>query len=506
MAGSARWDDLTFELKTNAHPPLFFLLLRGIVRHGYFWLYRAISIGAGVGSIVVVGLVARKLLAWPALQLWCAFAFAVSTDAIAISAEIRSYQLAVFLVLLAFLSWLDMFPNSGEPIRIGPYIQFALWSSLAVLTHYSAAFFLVACVVVPLLLRRFTGKSLLPATAALGFPCAVFAVEYVVHAGAQPMQGYLVDFYRTGTAHERLFSFISRNIVNFFNLFSPVQLHNAFVVLLLVVGFAALAVQVIRSRFATRATLRLAALIVLEILAASLVNKYPFGGMLRHQYIAGPFLLIAAFVVLDALVKRASPVLRTSLAAALLIGCTANLIVEGPKVIFYPGVVLLRNEFAVWRAAFPNARAIYLDHWAVIGYFIHTNDQPRTFVQRVADDAVIDEYRLPNGTEIFYDKTRILLNFSEPSLYKSLAASLRASGVKELAVFFYSAGDVPIDQSPAELEALIIRKAADQGLSTSKVVVGRTSLAAGFSLKEPTSITPTSPATPTSTGVRHNFH
>ena len=48
MAASARWTDLSFELRTNSHPPLFFLLLRGIERLGIAF-YRSISIAAGVG-------------------------------------------------------------------------------------------------------------------------------------------------------------------------------------------------------------------------------------------------------------------------------------------------------------------------------------------------------------------------------------------------------------------------------------------------------------------------
>jgi 4-amino-4-deoxy-L-arabinose transferase-like glycosyltransferase len=91
MASSARWTDLSFELRTNAHPPLFFLLLKAIVRLGNIALYRSISIAAGVGSIVAVGLIARRLLDSPILQLLCAAVFALSTDAISVSVEIRSY-------------------------------------------------------------------------------------------------------------------------------------------------------------------------------------------------------------------------------------------------------------------------------------------------------------------------------------------------------------------------------------------------------------------------------
>lgn len=128
-----------------------------------------------------------------------------------------------------------------------------------------------------------------------------------------------------------------------------------------------------------------------------------------------------------------------------------------------------------------------MDHWGVIAWFIHTSDQPRSFVRTIPGDAPIDEYHIPggppDGAEIFYDKTRNLLDFSDPSLYRSLAACLRASGVKELTLFFYSPGDASIDQAPDDLKNRITQRAADQGLTTSKVVIGRTSLSAGFRLR-----------------------
>ena len=479
MASSARWADLSFELRTNAHPPLFFLLLRGIVRLGYVGLYRSISIASGVGSIIVVGLIARRILDSPIMQLLCAAAFALSTDAIAVSVEIRSYQLAVLLVLLAFLAWLAMFSESDGRVSPGSCIAFAICSSLAVFSHYSAVFFLGACVIASLLFRVRLRRSI-----ALAFPCAVFAVEYVVHAGAQPMQGYLFDFYRSGTPNESLVSFVTRNSRNFFNLFSPLEIQGdaIFLLIALLVGTVAIRGFLRRWRSLPGAAILLAIVIVLELLTASLADKYPFGGMLRHEYIAGPFLLIASFVVLDALISLAPQPLQYAIPALLLTASVANAVIGVPKLIFFPGVVLMKDEFNAWRSAFPDARAVYVDHWGVIGHFIHTSDQPRQFVRRIPDDAVIDEYRVPGGIDIFYDKTRIVLDLSDPSVYRSFAACLRTSGVKELTLFFYSPRDVPIDQPPGKLESTVAQKAAEQGLTTTRIVVGGTFLAAGFKL------------------------
>ena len=222
---------------------------------------------------------------------------------------------------------------------------------------------------------------------------------------------------------------------------------------------------------------------VLELLVASLARKYPFGGLLRHQYIAGPFLLIAAFVLLDDLVSRLGSIMRRAIPAVVLAAVVLNLVVEWPTLIVYPGVVLLTEEYNAWRAAFPDTHAVYLDHWGVIGYFIHTKDRPRHFVRRIKDRAHIDQYHVPDGVEIFYDKTRDNLDLSDPSVYRSFASCLRDSGVGELSLFLFLAGDKPFDLSPHDLETLIVQKAAEQGLIASKVVAGPTTAFADFKLR-----------------------
>ena len=480
MASSARWTDLSFELRTNAHPPLFFLLLRGIVRWGNVALYRSISIAAGVGSIILVGLIARRILASPILPLVCAAVFALSTDAISVSIEVRSYQLMIFFVLLAFWAWQQMFPAAGEPVGIGYYFLFAIASSLAVLTHYSAVFFLGACVIVSAMFLR---QSRVRVAFALSFPCVIFAAEYFVHAGAQPMEGYLFDFYRSGTHGEAMPHFLLRNFRNFFNLFSPVQVRGTGVSLLVILLLCLTAVWSFRKSSGTLRNMAMifAAVTVLELLAASLIDKYPFGGMLRHQYIAGPFLLLAAFAVLDVVLDE-FPLAsyQYAIPALILTASAANVVVEGPKLVWYPGVVLASNEFNAWRAAFPGPRAVYVDHWGVIGFFIHTADQPRTFVRSIPGDATIDEYRIPDGTKIFYDKSRILLDFSDPSVYRGFAACIKNSGIKELTVFFFSAVDKTINEPQGALEATVRRKAAEQGLVATRIIVTPTLLAASF--------------------------
>jgi hypothetical protein len=509
MATGARWNDVAFELRTNAHPFLFFALLRGLLKLWPAAPYRFISVAAGTGSIAVVWLIGRRIFQSSITQLLCTTGFALSVAAIAVSTMIRSYQLAVFFVLIAFLAWLDVFSDAGRVdgrFNGRSLVVLSFCSSLALLSHYSALFFMAAAVAVPVLLaalshhfrRRFTSitaKQVIAFVLAFALPFVVFAVEYWVHIRHQLMQGYAAEFYWRGTPNESAVAFALRNLRNFNNLFSPVEVQSSGALIVVVTALAVAAVVAIlerRHRKPERTEMYAAALgfaIVIsgELLVASLARKYPFGGLLRHQYIAGPFLLIAAFALVDYFLSTSSPIAQR-VASVLLIGAmAANLAVQWRRLIVYPGEVILKSEFDTWKSAFPGARGVYVDHWGVIAYLIHTDRIPRHFIRRIPDLARIDQYHItdgtPGGSEIFYDKTRDNLNFSDPSIYESFAACLRGSGLKELTLFFISAGDKPFDRPPAEMERVIARMAAEHGLVATRIVASPNSAFAGFQLR-----------------------
>jgi hypothetical protein len=466
MAARPRWADLAFELGTNAHPPLFFFLLGWVERLRQPALYRAISIAAGTGSIVMAGLISRRIFESPLIQFACAAAFAFSLDAIAISDEIRSYQLAIFFVLVAFYAWLEM---RSESLRA--CILFAAASSLALLSHYSAIFFVAACAI--LTLPRLRLRSVV----ALAVPLILFIAEYFLHAGAQDVQGYLFDFYFGKTAGEALPTFLLRNFHNFFNLFSPLTLTSAPAALAIIV-FCALAAWAGRGK--SSPLILAAGVIVLEMIAAATLGKYPFGGMLRHQYIAGPFLLLTAFAVLD----RMSPkVPRAVIPALALCASVAGFAAQRTSLVRFPGAVIGTEQYQAWRAAFPHAPAVYVDHWSVISYFIHTSTEPRTFVRHIPDSADIDEYSTPGGIDIFYDKSRELTELADPALYASVASCLRTSGLSEIAIFFMSPDGQPLDLHNGKLESIIADLAARRGLRLTRFAPGPDYAAAGFTLR-----------------------
>jgi len=493
MASAPRWRDLAYELNAEAHPPAFYLLLKALLTLGHGkLLYRCIALVPGAGSVVLIGLIARKLLRSQSAALLCAGALALSTAAITISIEVRQYQLMVFLLLVAFNALLAMW-SADVPPRSRDYAIYIVSAALALLCHYSTIVFLGACVVVAAarlaLDANWRRQQDWRLAASLLSPLALFAYLYITHARRLPPLGYLYDFYWRQTPGETLSGFLLRNFQNFWNLFALVDVRNRTVFLSLasLLGLLSLVIVYRTRRPGDRSGLAifLPAVMVGELVALSIARAYPFGGLLRHQYVVGPFLILAAFVVVDRLASLMGGRARGALLASIGLLLIGSLVVRWPRLVVFPNFVMYTEAFNRYRAEFPDARAVYVDHWGVIGYFIHTDDRRRRFVRRIDDVFAIDEYRMnapAGGVEIFYDKSRYVLDMRKASLYRSLSRCLKQSGVKELTLFFFSPGDVPLKDSEATLRRVITQTAAEQGLTATKVVVGPTTVFAGFEL------------------------
>ena len=495
MASAPRWKDLAYELHAEAHPPVFYLLLKALLMLGHSkLLYRCIALVPGTGSVLLIGLIARKLLRSSALALLCAGALALSTAAITISIEVRQYQLVVFLILIAFDAFLAMW-TAGASLRTRHYVVYAVSSSLAVGCHYSTVVFLGACAVLAGVRQVFDSSWGLQRAwrlaTSLASPLALFGYLYITHGRRLPILGYLYDFYWRQTPGETLTGFLSRNFENFWNLFAPFESRNRAVVLSLAAGFGLSSFVIVfrtrGSRDRSLLPILLAGVMVSELVGLSIARAYPFGGLLRHQYVVGPFLILAVFVVIDQLASFVGRRARFAIMASTGLLLIGNLVVRWPTLVVFPNAVVYTEQFNRYRAAFPNARAVYVDHWGVIGYFVHTDDRPQRFVRRIDDVFEIDQYHIDGpsaGVEIFYDKSRYVLDIRLASLYRSLAKCLRQSGVKELTIFFFTPGDVPLKDDPETLRRIVTQTAAEEGLTATKVVAGTTTIFAGFELRE----------------------
>ncbi|HSH75909.1 MAG TPA: glycosyltransferase family 39 protein, partial [Longimicrobiales bacterium] len=137
------------EATATAHPPLYFLILRGValVTTDFGWL-RAVALLSGVAAVHVLVLVGREVggrgvRAW-LTGLLAGLLVAVSPRAVSLSQVIRPYMLLVLLLASALLFLLRY-----RRTRAGRHLAaYPAAMTLALTLHYSAALAMAAFVLV----------------------------------------------------------------------------------------------------------------------------------------------------------------------------------------------------------------------------------------------------------------------------------------------------------------------------------------------------------------------
>lgn len=219
IATQNRWRIFVSEWKADAHPPLFYLLLRFCAKLSRSrFAYRIPSVVPGVASIYLLGLVARRLFSSSALALVGAGAYGLSTTLIEIFCDVRGYALALFFVIASFWCLVTFLEPPAKPGNWRALLAFSVLVSLGILTEYYVVFFLAACVVLVLQhlvinlafrehLAHFAPTNPVAVAAVCVLPSFTMAWLYVVHLRIQPStENNVLDFYWTG--HNSLSAFI----------------------------------------------------------------------------------------------------------------------------------------------------------------------------------------------------------------------------------------------------------------------------------------------------------
>jgi hypothetical protein len=310
VAAGSDWSEVWAEMMRNAHPPLFYLIIRGVRALGLGVVgLRVPSVVCGVLAIPALHLATRALVGRRAAAL-AALTIAVSPGAILQSQVIRPY--AMQLALLGFLLFaLARFAERRERRQLAAVGALALAS---VLLHYGSLPALGAAALaggVLVLAGRLPGRSALrlaaaatPAALAAGVLAFTHVAQDLVGSSVQlrAQQSWLRPFFHAGlrdlwtaTGGLLLYSFGSRG--------APVA------GVALAVGLVAACVE----RRLLLATFALASLGLAATL--SLAQLYPFGGT-RHSLHLLVAVVPCVALGLDVLARARAPV---PLAAAVLL-------------------------------------------------------------------------------------------------------------------------------------------------------------------------------------------
>lgn len=434
---------LSREWSTPAHPPLFPALLAVPVAVSRTLLsYRIIPILAGLGSVFLIGRVLLALGTLPVVAVLGALTFACAQSATVLSLAVESYMLTVFLILVSFLFALDLV-RAGESPPLRSRVAFAVFASLALLSHYFAAFYLaalaasvlVACAIRPDYRRRLRTSLAGRWRADL----LTAAPPILIGAGlywflVRPWAGIpLGNFDPTRISPG---AYLLRGLRRTVSTFAPLEVSGAAAAGAVLALFLAVVIwtpaterEEPAGRTDVRRLLPSLILLALLVLGASLgvTGRYPFGGSMRHQFLNFVFALLAGYVAFDRLLRARlwSPNGRRVLVATAVaaIGADVALNTRGYTT---PAIEILEAKRGIYRKHLAGARTVHLDRLDLIGLMMeyyrwdwsHRGDDPR--------DATVRRYALS------LDGERLLavahwrwwrFDYLDPAIYAELAAT-----------------------------------------------------------------------------------
>jgi 4-amino-4-deoxy-L-arabinose transferase-like glycosyltransferase len=442
---------LAVEWRSTAHPPLYYWLLKlSLLLGSNRLVYRLVSLVAGVAAVFVVGQIVRRLSRNPVVPYLAALTCALALPAVITSFEVRSYMWSTFCMLASFWFYLSMLDTPSR-WRI---FSFSGLCCLALASNYAAVFFLLACLgcLVYLSVMHWAAEGRFPAlvrerpaSLAVGLllPVATIFGLYWEHARGmargQRQLLHLPAFYYRPETGESILAYLIRAVHQEINIFLPFPLREAAAIPVFVVTVIVLTLAVIYlARQSAELSRRVPYVLVLMIsgglLAASVRGVYPFGGLLRQQFVLFPFLVVAGFSLIDEAMSRWDRWKTPLGALALTAGCLSGL--WHIRAVPAQGAGVCIREMNVYQKAFPNPQVVYTDHVGLIVLFAHHDQWQWRAGPRGWRDGRLDRYEaVKDGQSLVVLRDRRAIDLGEERMYRDLAWSLRTLGLKSGVVF-----------------------------------------------------------------------
>jgi 4-amino-4-deoxy-L-arabinose transferase-like glycosyltransferase len=350
---------------SNAHPPLFFLLLHFWIRLGSSELFlRLLPVTLG-GVFLWVAYRWALILLGRSAALMTLVLLSFSPALISLSAEVRDYTL-LLLLMTASLLLLERAMEERSALRMAASSAFL---SLAILTHYSA-FFVVLVLFVYALVRLRRGR--LPASVVttwaacqvgVGVLCLWLATTHVADLRRSSLETIVrtrmlrAEYFQGD--QDRLLDFLFRQTAAVFRYLSGSATAGAVSCALAVVGLVILALK-------RRPSALLLALPFLFDAGASLTDLYPYGGT-RHSVFLLVFASAAIGVALSVL--AAGRVWPAVVLVAVLAPVSLSAVLGAPE---RQSARRLKTAIEELRAAAPAGSLLFMDLEAgrVIDYYL----------------------------------------------------------------------------------------------------------------------------------------
>ena len=429
VAGQDTVANLIWELRSQAHPPLFFLLLRTALLFGHSRLvFRSVSLLAGLATAYLLGRVAVRWSRHWAVPALTALTVSLSWNAVVISCEVRSYMLMALLLVVAMRSLLELVsPRHATAARHS--LALCVASALALLTQYAIVIFLLAAGVLfaslmafrPFARRRalvVVRRRPLAVLAPVAIPLTTAVALFLTHLRwhTEPMN-HLPEFYLSTSTAGGPLEFVLRNTTWLVDLFTPIRLKPStmsgqLLVVLALLVISGLAMLILRppSRPAMHRVSGSLLILLLSIaVAMGLGDLYPYGGTLRHQFYLFPVAVLFAALSLDAgLARLGSRLLRASVLIVIVVALGAGHLVSARSFVWYRSE-LFGREIAKLNELKTPGSAVYLDQYSLIAFYGWFHDWAWRYDGVCPTNRSILRYKLSKGDRtfvVFRDRAR----------------------------------------------------------------------------------------------------
>jgi hypothetical protein len=478
IATQDRWSQFYLEWSRDAHPPLYYLLLRAVASLGHsHLLYRLPSIIPGIAGVYLLGRIAGRVFENKWIALLAATAFAFSISYIDLTIDLRGYPLALCFILCAFDQFLH-FCCYGTSM-----LAFGILTGLAISAEYFSILFFLACTIAALIyaLRAPDFRSIAlravrahpaKAVAAPAIPTLVTAVLFVIHINTHQIpQNNVLEFYWDQQSSAVLF--VLAQLRNELNYFLPVEFGEPAAFLAFCVGaVGVVAFVILRSRktegLVTTIPALMLVLLLSELIVFALLRLYPFGGLVRQQSIIFPFLLMTGFGMLDWVLTKIPVRAVRSAILLLTAGCIAWSSTYNWGIPWRSVVELRTTEYENFRRVAPGPEAVLTDQYSLIAFYTHVHKWKWRLHSSFSVPEPMQTYEVRKDGQKFTvlrDVNAWNFDLTDPAFYATVSASMRAASLTSVDLFLLKQLPVKTDVNGLEHQKQAIRSlAANAGL------------------------------------------
>jgi hypothetical protein len=199
----------------------------------------------------------------------------------------------------------------------------------------------------------------------------------------------------------------------------------------------------------------------------------------RHQFFLLPIAILSLIVVVNWIGQRL-PTGWPRLALIAAVAACSAASVTGWMVTWSATPGLMHQSYMdAFSAEFPGARAVYVDHFSIVPFFLHHHHWDWWLERPVGSPAQFRVWKVSSGGQeirVCRNRAAWRLDIIDAGFYSNLGRCLQATGAPNVALFQIRPRGLPPGMGREEVYALMERLAMGAGLRSVSIAIGPSSV------------------------------